>query len=100
MTKKQGILEPKHLNIFVSVPKIHILESSPVSMNKIFDIHLRRNSFFSLPYEAYFFPVAYSIPAIFVIPLNAPLLKRLKSVSVNYLLETPFLITWFIMKTK
>ena len=36
----------------------------------------------------------------FVVVLDAPLLKSLTSASVNYLLETPCLFTWCIMKTK
>ena len=36
---------------------------------------------------------------IFVVVLNAPLIKLLVSASVKHLLETPCLFTWCIMKT-
>ena len=56
--------------------EIHILESFSASMNKIFDIHLRRKFFLSLPYEVY-------SSTVYVIVLNAPVVKFLTSVSVN-----------------
>ena len=37
---------------------------------------------------------------IFVVVLNAPLLKLLTSASVNHLPETPCLFTWCIIKIK
>ena len=37
---------------------------------------------------------------MFVIVCNVPLLNYLTSVSVSHLLETPWLFTWCIMKTK
>ena len=47
-------------------------------MNKIFGMHMWRNSFLKFTI----------LLVIFVIVLNAPLLKCLTSVSVNHLLET------------
>ena len=37
---------------------------------------------------------------IFVVVLNAPLLKSLTSASINHLLETSCLFAWCIMKAK
>ena len=67
--------------------EICILETCSVFMNKIFEIHLRRHSTIVLVY-------------ICVIVLNVPLIKSLKLVSVKHLLETPYLFTWYILKTK
>ena len=67
--------------------EICILETCSVFMNKIFEIHLQRHSTIVLVY-------------ICVIVLNVPLIKSLKLVSVKHLLETPYLFTWYILKTK
>ena len=67
--------------------EICILETCSVSMNKIFEIHLRRHSTILLVY-------------ICVIFLNVPLIKSLTLVLVNQILETPCLFTWYILKTK
>ena len=67
--------------------EICILETCSVSMNKIFEIHLRRHSTILLVY-------------ICVIFLNVPLIKSLALVLVNQILETPCLFTWYILKTK
>ena len=70
--------------------EICILESCSLSVNKTFEIHLWRNSFFQF----------IILLVIFMIALNAPVLKCLTSASVNHLLETPCLFTWRIMKIK
>ena len=67
--------------------EICILEICSVSMNKIFEINLRRHSTILLVY-------------VCVIVLNVSLIKSLTLVLVNHLLETPCLFTWYILKTK
>ena len=84
---------------------------SSESINKILEKYLRRNLHFiklfcicilfcsvwtkSLKYtcEDFFFEFSVLL-VIFVIVLNAPLLKSLTSASVNHLKETPCLFTW------
>ena len=81
------------------------------SINKILEKYLRKNLYFrklfciyeqslwNTPVREFFFQ--FIIPlVIFVIVLNAPLLKCLTSASVKNLLETPCLIIKCIMKTK
>ena len=63
--------------------EICILESFFVSMNKIFEIHLWKNTFFQFTI----------LLVIFVIVPNVPLLKCLTLVSVNHLLENLWLFT-------
>ena len=71
-----------------SCKDICILENCSVSINKIPEIYLRRNSFFHFTI----------LLVIFGIVLNAPILKSLTSASVNHLLETPYLFTWYAIK--
>ena len=91
LTLIAGILNLSAKSLKNTCKEICILESFSVSVNKIFEIYLWRNSFFQFTI----------LLVTFAIDCNAPLLKCLTSISVNhYLKKTPWLFRWCIMKAK